>query len=707
MRGTLEGQTAPIAQKPSCEKVSNSVDADATGECVAEAKTHAGSARKERMDDSIEGSDSNSNIEASSSAPVNLLTPETTRPVPFSAPSRMLTLPTQSISLIVKEGHIAGSPVLEGRFATRALGVNPSSIAFGNVAVNSAMKSVFTLKSTGKSAITISASTLTGTGFTMTGLTMPLTLNSGQSVTVNVQFAPVQAGSMNGVLTFATNGTNSTTTKVSLSGTGVANAPTLSALSCGSASITGAGTDACTVTLSGAAPSGGLSVAVTSSNAAVTVPSTLLVPANATSAGFTATVSAVGTAQTVTLTASSTGVAKSFALQLNASVPTLSVSASSLVFGSVPVNTATTKSLTLTSTGTAPVTISGATVNGTGFAISGSSLPVTLNSNQSTTVTVQFDPTTAGAATGQVTITSNSSTNPSAVVSLSGSGTSTTPLLSAMSCTSASMTGAGTDACSVTLSSAAPSGGVAVSLSSNNSAVTVPGTVTVPVGATVAGFTATVASVSTTQAVTISGTANSVTKGFALQLNVAVSTLSISGTTINYGSVDVGQTATQVLTLTSTGTAPVTVSGLSIAGSLFTEQGVTAPLTLNPGQKATLNAQFYSDHVSSFTGVMTITSNSSLGNIVVNMAGSGVAVKHIVSLTWQAPASGNDPVMGYHVYRSPSGASSYQLVNSACTLTNYDDNTVQSATSYDYIVKSVDNSGVESSPSNVTTVAVP
>jgi hypothetical protein len=301
--GTLEGQTAPVSQKSSCEKVSNSVDVDAAGECVSEAKTRVGSARKERMEDSIEGSESNSNIDASG-APVSFLAPETTRPVPVSAPSRMLTQPTQSISLTVKEGKIAGSPVLEGRFATRTLGVNPSSIAFGNVAVNSAVKSIITLKSTGKSAITINASTLTGTGITMMGLTMPLTLNSGQSLTVNVQFAPVQAGSMNGLLTLTTNGTNSNTTKVSLSGTRVANAPTLSAFSCGSASMTSAGTDACTVTLSGSAPSGGLSVAMTSSHAAVTVPSALVVPANATSAGFTATVGAVGTAQAVTLTAS-------------------------------------------------------------------------------------------------------------------------------------------------------------------------------------------------------------------------------------------------------------------------------------------------------------------------------------------------------------------------------------------------------------------
>ena len=66
--------------------------------------------------------------------------------------------------------------------------------------------------------------------------------------------------------------------------------------------------------------------ALTSSNAAVTVPATVVVPANASSAGFTATVSSVTTAQAVTLTASAGSVSKSFALQLNAAVPTLTIS---------------------------------------------------------------------------------------------------------------------------------------------------------------------------------------------------------------------------------------------------------------------------------------------------------------------------------------------------------------------------------------------
>ena len=55
--------------------------------------------------------------------------------------------------------------------------------------------------------------------------------------------------------------------------------------------------------------------------------------------------------------------------------------------------------------------------------MSGATLPTTLNPNQSVTLNVQFDPTAAGAATGQLTIQSNSSTNGTAVVNLSGTGT--------------------------------------------------------------------------------------------------------------------------------------------------------------------------------------------------------------------------------------------------------------------------------------------
>ena len=76
--------------------------------------------------------------------------------------------------------------------------------------------------------------------------------------------------------------------------------------------------------------------------------------------------------------------------------PQLTVSAGILSFGNVTVNTSTAQSLTLTSTGTVAVIVNSASIPGPGFALTGGGLPVTLAPTQSSTVHVQFDPTTLG-----------------------------------------------------------------------------------------------------------------------------------------------------------------------------------------------------------------------------------------------------------------------------------------------------------------------
>lgn len=197
----------------------------------------------------------------------------------------------------------------------------------------------------------------------------------------------------------------------------------VSAVSCSSASMTGSGTDSCAVTLSAAAPGSGLEVSLSSSNAKVTLPAKVSVPASAKRASFSATVASVETAQAATLTASAGGVSKGFALELNAATITLSTDATSVAFGDVELNTPAAQSLALKATGTAPVTISAATLKGAGFTMSGVRFPVTLNPGQAVTPSVEFDPTAVGVAKGQLTITSNSSSGGTTVVSLSGTGT--------------------------------------------------------------------------------------------------------------------------------------------------------------------------------------------------------------------------------------------------------------------------------------------
>jgi hypothetical protein len=109
--------------------------------------------------------------------------------------------------------------------------------------------------------------------------------------------------------------------------------------------------------------------------------------------------------------------------------PQLTESATSLSFGSVTVSSPATQSLALTSSGAAPVTVNSVSIAGTGFTIVAGTFPATLNPNQTLTLQIQFKPTASGSATGQLTISSNSTTGGTAVVSLSGTGTAASPQL--------------------------------------------------------------------------------------------------------------------------------------------------------------------------------------------------------------------------------------------------------------------------------------
>jgi fibronectin type 3 domain-containing protein len=93
---------------------------------------------------------------------------------------------------------------------------------------------------------------------------------------------------------------------------------------------------------------------------------------------------------------------------------------------------------------------------------------------------------------------------------------------------------------------------------------------------------------------------------------------------------------------------------------------------------------------------------------VITLTGTGTAASYSVDLAWDAPTNSTDPVAGYNVYRSPSGGSTYQLLNSSVDAeTTYVDSTVQNGQSYDYIVESVDDSGIESVPTSPLAITIP
>lgn len=337
---------------------------------------------------------------------------------------------TATVTIASNASDSAASISLSGAgIAAGQLASNPSTAAFGNVTVGSQQSISETVTNTGGTSVTISQASISGTGFSLSGITTPVTVNAGQSTTFTVSFTPQTAGAASGRVTLTSNAPNSTLT-ISLSGTGIAPgqlASTPSSEAFGSVSVGSqqtasekvSNTGGTSVTISQVAASGtGFSLS------GLATPTTLAAGQSATftvtfaphatgSANGNVTLTSNGANPTLVIPQSGTGI----------TAGQLTANPSSEDFGSVNVGSQQTASETITNTGGSSVSISQVTVSGTGFSLSGVAAPMTLTAGQSTTFTVAFTPQSASATGGSVRITSSAS-NPTLTITLSGTGTS-------------------------------------------------------------------------------------------------------------------------------------------------------------------------------------------------------------------------------------------------------------------------------------------
>ena len=139
--------------------------------------------------------------------------------------------------------------------------------------------------------------------------------------------------------------------------------------------------------------------------------------------------------------------------------------------------------------------------------------------------------------------------------------------------------------------------------------------------------------------------------------------VTLGTTSLSFGNVAVNSSATQSVTLTSSGTSALTVNSAAITGAGYTLIGGSYPVTLNPQQSTTIQVQFKPTASGSATGQLTISNNSTNnGTAVVSLSGTGTTVSHQVNLSWSPPSSSADPVAGYNIYRSTGGGAA-QMIN--------------------------------------------
>jgi len=182
--------------------------------------------------------------------------------------------------------------------------------------------------------------------------------------------------------------------------------------------------------------------------------------------------------------------------------------------------------------------------------------------------------------------------------------------------------------------------------------------------------------------------------------------LSASPSSIAFGSVVVGSSASQAVKLSNSGNAPVTVSSATTTGSGFGLSGLTFPFTLAMAATQTATVTFGPASSGMASGSVSFVSNAPNSPVTVALSGSGTAaLVHSVTLSWQPSMS---TVSGYNVYRTGTSGGPYARLNSALDATdNYVDLTIQSGHTYYYVVTSVDSAGLESGYSNQVTAVIP
>jgi hypothetical protein len=314
---------------------------------------------------------------------------------------------------------------------SEGLTASPSVVSFGQVAKGSSSTVPVTITNHRSWKVTVSGVQANGSGFSMNNPGFPLSLTSGQSVTLNVTFAPQATGLTGGSLFIS----GPEAAAIPLTGIGTAAAPAPGQLAIAPAplsfgSVTVGTTQTLPVTLSASGGSVTISSAVSSSSQFVlsgaSFPMTLTAGQSA-SFNVAFTPSASGTVSgsvSLASNASNSGTPESLTGTGTAPAPgQLAIAPAPLNFGSVPVGTTQTLPVTLSASG-GSVTVSSAGSSSSQFALSGATFPMTIAAGRSASFNVAFTPSASGTVSGSLSLASNAS-NSGTPEPLTGVGTVT------------------------------------------------------------------------------------------------------------------------------------------------------------------------------------------------------------------------------------------------------------------------------------------
>ncbi|MBV9808688.1 MAG: choice-of-anchor D domain-containing protein [Solirubrobacterales bacterium] len=548
---------------------------------------------------------------------------------------------------------------LSGTGTAPTVALAPSSLTFGSqlVGTTSGAQTV-TLTNSGTAPLTVSSISVTGANagdFAEANSCpiAPATLAVNGSCTISATFAPTAAGGRTAAIQVADSAANSPQT-VSLSGSGVAQAPavTLSPTSVAFGSQQVGGTSSARsilLTNTGNASLSIGSIAIAGANSGDfaqtnTCPSSLAAGANCTISVTFAPAAAGSRTASVQVSDNAGDSPQSAPLSGTGTAPGVSLSPTSLAFGSQLLgSTSTAQTVTLTNSGAAPLSINGISVTGANpgdFAESDNcpAAPATLAANATCSVSITFSPAAAGSRAATVQITDNAANSPQSF-SVSGTGATPAPAvtLSKSSLTFASqLTGTTSSAQSVTLTN---SGTAALSLSGiavtganagdfaeSDNCPAAPATLAINATCSISVTFSPGASGSRTATVQVTDNAANSPQSFSLAGTGVAPAVGLSPSSLAFGSQLIGlQSAPMTATVTNTGTAPLSISSIAIAGANGGDfaQTNTCPASLAVNANCTISVTFKPTTTGSRSASVAITDNAPNSPQSLALSGTG------------------------------------------------------------------------------------
>jgi hypothetical protein len=403
--------------------------------------------------------------------------------------------------------------------------------------------------------------------------------------------------------------------------------------------------------------------------------------------------------QSITIAAVVLAGATAAAQQLTCTPPNLR-------FGALPPGQSETQLVSVTNTGSTSVTLNSIAVSGSQFSTSPVSLPLTLAAGQSVNINVTFSPNGDGWTGGTIRFYSTAS-NPTLALQMGGTGVTSQAITASPAALSfGSVTTGSESTLPVTLTNTRSWTVIITGLQSTGSAFSTSGgnfPMTLSPGQSTA--------LNVTFAPKASGQDGGSIFVYGPGLNIplagtgaapATGQLVVSPSPLNFGSVTIGQSATELLTITASG-GSVTINSANSGNSQFALEGANFPVTLNSGQSLTYDVAFAPQNVGLDSGSLTFSTNASNPLTTASLSGTGVAMTYSVNLSWNEGQN----VTGYNVYRSATANGTYAKINSSVDPNAaYTDNTVASGQTYYYEATSLNSAGQESARSTPPVQAV-